>query len=58
MVTVAWRGDTGAVVKSCIGVRVVTVIGAIIQVRITRVGIRAPQGMGIRVVEVVGGECK
>ena len=58
MVTVAWRGDTGAVAGSCIGVRVVTVIGAIIQVRITMVGMRAPPGMGIRVVAVMGAECK
>ena len=58
MVTVAWRGDTGAVVKSCIGVRVVTVIGAIILVMVMMVGMRAPQGMGIRVVAVMGAECK
>ena len=56
MITVAWRGDTGAVVESCIDVHVVTVIVAIIQVRITMVGIRAPPGMRIRVVEVMGGE--
>ena len=58
MVTVAWRGDTGAVAGSCIGVRVVTVIGAIIQGRIMMVGMRAPQGMGIRVVAAMGAKCK
>jgi len=36
-VTVAWRGDSGAVVGSFIRVHVVTVIVAIIQVRITMV---------------------
>ena len=41
MVTVAWRDDTGGVVGSCIDVHVVTVIVAIIQVRITMAGIRA-----------------
>jgi len=58
MVTVAWRDDTGGVVGSCIDVHVVTVIVAIIQVRITMVGIWAPPGIGIRVVEVMGGECE
>jgi len=57
MVTVAWRDDTGAVVGSFIGVHVVTVIGAIIQVRITMMGIRAPPCMRVLVV-VMGGECK
>ena len=55
---VAWRDDTGGVVGSCIAVHVVTVIVAIIQVRIAMVGIRAPPGIGIRVVEVMGGECE
>ena len=58
MVTVAWRGDTGAVLGSSILGHVVTVIVAIIHVRITMVGRRAPPGMGKRVVEVVmGAEC-
>ena len=57
MVTVAWRGNTDAEVGSRIAVHVVTVIVAIIQVRITMVGIRAPPGMGIRMVEAVGSEC-
>ena len=39
MVTVAWWGDTGAVLRSFIAVHVVTVIVAISQVRITMVGI-------------------
>ena len=56
MVTVAWRGDTGAVLRSCIAVHVVTVIVAIIQEMFTMLGIRAPPGMGIRV--VMGAECK
>ena len=51
---VAWRSITGTVVESFIGVHVMIVIVAIMKVRITMVGIRAPQGMGIRVVEVVG----
>ena len=55
MVTVAWRDDTGAVVGSCIQVHVVTVIVAIIQVRITMVGIRVPPGMEFT--EVMRGEC-
>jgi hypothetical protein len=54
MLTVAWRGDTGAVLGSFIGVHVVTVIVAIIQVRLAIVGIRASPRMGIRVVEVKG----
>jgi hypothetical protein len=58
MLTVAWRGDTGAVLGSCITVHVVTVIVAIIPVRITMVGIRAPPGMRIRVMEVMKGESK
>ena len=36
----------------------VTVIVAIIQVRIAIVGIRATPGMEIRVVDVMGAECK
>ena len=58
MVTVAWRDDTGAVLGSCIAMHEVTVIVATIQVRITTVGIRAPPGMWIRVVDVMGAECK
>ena len=58
MVTVARRGDTGAVLGSFIGVHVVAVIMAIIHVRVIMVGVRAPPGMGIRVVEVIGAECK
>ena len=60
MVTVAWRGDTGAVLRSFIAVHVVTVIVAIIQRRITKVDIRVPQGMAIREVqvEVMARECK
>ena len=42
---VAWREDTGAVAGSFIAVHVVTVIGAIIQVRVTMVGIRVPPGI-------------
>ena len=58
MVTVAWRRHTGAVLGSFIGVHGVTAIVAIIQVRITMVGIRAPPGMGvIRVVEMIEAEC-
>ena len=53
MVSVAWRGHTGAVVGSRIAVRVVTVIVAISQVRIAMVGRRPPQDMGIRQVQVV-----
>jgi hypothetical protein len=36
----------------------VTVVVAIIQVRIIMVGIRAPPGIRIRVVEVIGAEYK
>jgi hypothetical protein len=54
MVTVTWRGNTDAVLGSCIRVHVVTVIVAIIQVRIAMVGIRATPGMWIRVVEMMG----
>ena len=36
----------------------VTVVVAIIQVRITIVGIRVQPGMWIRVVDVMGAECK
>ena len=57
-VTVARRGDTGAVLGSFIGVHVVTVIVAIIHVRVIMVGIRAPPGVGKGVVEVMGTECK
>ena len=53
MVSVAWRGHTGAVLGSRIGVHVVTVIVAISQVRITMVGRRPPPDMGIREVQVV-----
>ena len=45
-------------VESFIRVHVMTVIVAIIQVRMTMVGRRPPPGMGIRVVEVMGAECK
>ena len=55
MVTVAWWGDTGAVLRSFIVVQLVTVIVAIIQVSITTVGLRAPKDMKIRAVEVMGG---
>jgi len=51
---VAWREDTGAVAGSFIAVHVVTVIGAIIQVRITMVGIMVPPGVGV---VAIGGEC-
>ena len=53
MVSMAWRGDSDAVLGSCIAVHVVTVIVAISQVRITMVGRRPPPGMGIREVQVV-----
>jgi hypothetical protein len=56
MVTVAWRGNTEAVLGSFIAVHEVTVIVAIIHVRITMVGIRAPPGMGV--VVVMWGESK
>ena len=56
LVTEAWRDDTGVVVGSFIRVHVVTVIVAIIQVRITMVGIRLPPCM--REVEVMGNECE
>ena len=55
VVIVAWREDTGAVAGSFIAVHVVTVIGAIIQVRITMVGIMVPPGVGV---VAIGGECK
>ena len=55
-VTVARRGDTGAVLGSFIGVHVVTMIVAIIQVMITMVGRRAPSGIGV--VDVMEAECK
>jgi hypothetical protein len=50
---VAWRGETGAVLRSRIAVHVATVIVAISQVRIAMVGRRPPTGMGIREVQVV-----
>ena len=53
MVSVAWRGHTGAVLESRIAVHVVTVIVAISQVRIAMVGRRPPTDMGIREVQVV-----
>ena len=53
MVSVAWRGHAGAVLRSRIAVHVVTVIVAISQVRITMVGRKPPPGMGIREVQVV-----
>ena len=53
MVSVTWRGHTGAVAGSRIAVHAVTVIVAISQVRITMVGRRPPPGMGIREVQVV-----
>ena len=52
---VAWRGNTDAVVRSSARVHVVTMVVAIIQVRITVVSIRATPGM--EVVEVMGSEC-
>ena len=58
MVTVAGQGNTGAVLGSSIAGHVVAVIVDISQVRITMVGIRAPPGMGISVVHVMGAECK
>jgi hypothetical protein len=58
MVTVAGRGNTGAVLGSSIAGNVLTVIVAISQVRNTMVGIRAPPGMGISVVHLMGAECK
>ena len=51
-----WRGNTDAVVGSRIAVHVVTVIVAIIKVRIIMLGMRAPPGVGV--VVVMGGECK
>ena len=53
MVSVPWRGHTGAVLGSRIAVHVVTVIVAISQVRIAMVGRRPPPDMGIREVQVV-----
>jgi len=53
---VAWRGDRGAVAWSSIAVHVVTVIVAVIQVRMTLVGIRVTPGMAV--VVVMGRECK
>jgi hypothetical protein len=53
MVSVAWRGHTGAVLRSRIAVYVVTVAVAISQVTITMVRRRPPPGMGIREVQVV-----
>ena len=53
MLSVAWRGHTGAVVGSRIAVHVVTDIVAISQVRITLVCRRPPPDMGIREVQVV-----
>ena len=60
MVSVAWQGHTGAVVGSRIGVHVVTVTVAILQVRIAMLGKGPPPGMGIRQVQVVvmERECK
>ena len=52
MVSVAWRGHTGAIVVSRIAVHVVTVIVAISQVRIAMLGRRPPPDMGIRLVQV------
>ena len=53
MVSVAWRGHTGAVAWSRIAVHVVTGLVAILQVRIAMVGRRPPPDMGIRQVQVV-----
>ena len=53
MVSVAWRGHAGAVLRSRIAVHVVTVIVAISHVRITMVRRRPPPSMGIREVQVV-----
>ena len=50
MVIVAWQDNTGAVLGSYIGMHGVTMILAIVQVRITNVGIQAPPGMRTRVV--------
>ena len=60
MVSVAWRGHTGAVVGSRIAVHEVTVPVAISQVRIAMLGKGPPPGMGIRQVQVVvmERECK
>ena len=58
MVTVAWQGDTGAVLGSSIRVHEVMAIVAIRQVTFAMVGIGVPQGMGIRMVHVMGAECK
>ena len=54
MVSVTWRGHTGAVLGSRLAVHVVTVIVPISQVRITMVGKRQPPGMGIREIKVMG----
>ena len=51
---VPWRGDRGGRVGSSIAVHVVTVIVAVIQVRMTMVGIRVTPGMAV--VVVMGGE--
>ena len=53
MVSVAWRGHTGAVLGSRIAVHEVAVVVAISQVRITMVRRRPPPGMGMREVQVV-----
>ena len=53
IVSVAWRGHTGAVLGSSIAVHVVTVIVSISQVRITIVGRRPPPDVRIREVQVV-----
>jgi hypothetical protein len=53
----AWRRDTGAVLRTFIAVQRVTMIMVIIQVTITMVGGRAPPGWGIRAVQVTGAEC-
>jgi hypothetical protein len=45
VITVAWRGDTRAVLRPCIAVHVVTIIVTIIHVRIAMVKIRVPPGM-------------
>ena len=60
MLSVTWRGHTGAVAKSRIAVHVVTVIVAISQVRIAMVGRRPQTNIGIREVQVVvmERECK
>ena len=58
MVSVAWRGHTGAVMGSRIAAHVVTVIVTISQVRIAMVGRRPPPDMGIREVQVVVIKCE